>query len=93
MRRIVLVYLLFAGASAFAQEDRIQLKNAPGRDVVANNCQTCHSLDYIVMNSPFLDRKGWETSVNKMVKAMGAPIPEDQIPRIVDYLATNYGKQ
>ncbi len=36
----------------------------------------CHSLDYIPMNSLFLDRKGWEGSVNKMIKVMGAPISE-----------------
>lgn len=93
MRSIVFACLVFASANGFAQEDQIQLKDAPGRDVVTNSCQTCHSLDYIVMNSPFLDRKGWEASVTKMVKAMGAPIPEDQIPRIIDYLTANYGKQ
>ena len=40
----------------------------------------CHSLDYIPMNSVFLDRKGWEGSVNKMVKVMGAPISEQDAP-------------
>jgi len=44
------------------------------------------------MNSVFLDRKGWEASVNKMVKVMGAPIPSQDIPAIVDYLALQYGK-
>jgi len=52
----------------------------------------CHSLDYIPMNSVFLDRKGWEASVSKMVKVMGAPIGEQDAAAIVDYLATNYGK-
>ena len=52
----------------------------------------CHSLDYIQMNSPFLDRKGWEASVNKMIKVMGAPIAEPDAQDIVDYLAGNYGK-
>ena len=44
------------------------------------------------MNSPFLDRKGWEGSVTKMVKVMGAPIPAEDVPGIVDYLVRNYGK-
>jgi hypothetical protein len=52
----------------------------------------CHSLDYIPMNSPFLDRKGWEASVNKMIKVMGAPIAEADAQKIVDYLAGQYGK-
>ena len=38
------------------------------------SCNACHSLDYIPMNSPFLDRKGWEGSVTKMIKVMKAPI-------------------
>ena len=45
------------------------------------------------MNSPFLDRKGWEAEVNKMVKVYGAPMQPDEMAKIVDYLATNYGKQ
>lgn len=94
MRCVALATCLFLlSLTAVAQEEKIQLKDAPGRDAVVRNCQTCHSLDYIVMNSPFLDRKGWEASATKMVKVMGAPVPKDQLPTIVDYLTANYGKQ
>ena len=44
------------------------------------------------MNSPFLDRNGWDGSVNKMIKVFGAPINADDANAIVDYLNTNYGK-
>jgi len=77
---------------AIAGEDAIELKAAPGRELVQANCVACHSLDYIPMNSPFLDRKGWEGSVNKMIKVMGAPITEADAKSIADYLAANYGK-
>jgi hypothetical protein len=43
------------------------------------------------MNSRFLKRAGWEAEVAKMIKVMGAPIPEADVPRIVDYLTRNYG--
>ena len=56
-------------------------------------CAACHSQDYIPMNSPFLDRKGWEAEVNKMVKAYGAPMEPGEAEKIIDYLATNYGKK
>ena len=56
------------------------------------NCVMCHSLDYIPMNSVFLDRKGWEASVNRMIKVMGAPIKSEDIPQIVDYLTKYYDK-
>lgn len=93
MRKWIFGFCLLGIAAAAAAQENVQLKEAPGKDVVIRNCQTCHSLDYIIMNSPFLDRKGWEASVNKMIKTMGAPIPDDQVASIVDYLATNYGKQ
>jgi hypothetical protein len=88
----ILALLLFAAAPALAQESRLHLKDGPDRQLVEASCVMCHSLDYIPMNSPFLDRKGWEASVTKMIKVMGAPIAEADAQRIVDYLAGQYGK-
>jgi hypothetical protein len=90
MNRLYL--LLLISLPVFAGEEQIRLKEAPGRSLVEANCSMCHSLDYIPMNSPFLDRKGWEASVNKMIKAMGAPVAEADVQNIVDYLASQYGK-
>ena len=59
---------------------------------VARHPQRPYTLDYIQMNSVFLDRKGWEGSVTKMIKIMGAPIKSEDVPAIVDYLSRNYGK-
>lgn len=90
-----MLFLLVGCAMAFgalADESAIKLKDDPKRDVVAGNCVMCHSLDYIPMNSPFLDRKGWEATVNKMVNVMKAPIRAEDVPVIVDYLTKYYGK-
>lgn len=82
-----------AAGAALAGEEKVRLKEAPGVDKVRQGCVSCHSLDYIQMNSPFLDQKGWEATVAKMQKAYGAPIkPEDAGP-IAEYLAKNYGKR
>ena len=78
---------------AAAQEAKLTLKDAPGRDKVMVNCSSCHSIDYVGMNSPFLDKAGWEGSVNKMIKAFGAPIPAGDVGAIVSYLAENYGRK
>ncbi len=96
-RNVVLAALLLAaaGPNAFSEqpgEATVVLKDGPGRQLVEANCVMCHSLDYIPMNSVFLDRKGWEGSVTKMVKVMGAPIGAQDAAAIVDYLARNYGK-
>lgn len=74
-----------------AGEEIVKLKDGPGQDLVQANCVMCHSLDYIQMNSVFLDREGWQKSVDKMIKVMGAPIRPDDVPPIVDYLASAYG--
>ena len=76
---------------AAAAEQEITLKRAPGVDAVEGNCQACHSLAYIPMNSPFLNAAGWNAEVNKMIKAMGAPIDAADAKTIADYLAKNYG--
>jgi len=90
--RILLVSTLLFALPVLAAESDIHLKDGAGKQAVEANCSMCHSLDYIPMNSPFLDRKGWEGSVNKMIKAMGAPIAETDVQTIVDYLAAQYGK-
>ena len=90
--RSIIALLLFAAAPALAQESQLRLRDGPGRPLVEANCVMCHSLDYIPMNSPFLDRKGWEASVNKMIKVMGAPVAEADAQKIVDYLTGQYGK-
>jgi len=90
--RTIIAFLLIAAAPVLAQESQLRLKDGPGRQLVEANCVMCHSLDYIPMNSPFLDRKGWEASVTKMIKVMGAPIAEGDAQKIADYLAGQYGK-
>jgi sulfite dehydrogenase (cytochrome) subunit B len=94
MTRWLLIFcgLMMISSRAVRAEDAVTLKDAPGRDVVEDYCGACHSLDYPRTNSGFLDRKGWQAEVDKMIKAYGAPIAENDAKTIVDYLATNYGK-
>lgn len=92
MRKPAAFFLALAAMPLMADEGAVRLKDSGGRQLVEANCVMCHSLDYIQMNSPFLDRKGWEASVSKMVKVMGAPISEQDAKIIVDYLAAQYGK-
>ncbi len=84
--------LLVAAQGAAAQEDKFVLKDGPGRDKT-QACLACHSLDYIPMNSRFLDKAGWTATVNKMINAFGAPIAKEDVDAIATYLAENYGKK
>jgi len=82
---------LLAVSSAIAEERPVPLKDAPGRTAVENFCGACHSLDYIRINSPFMNRMTWTAEVNKMINAFGAPIAQNDAAAIIDYLTINYG--
>ena len=89
---ITSVVLAASIATAAADETSIRLTEGPGLTQVQASCSMCHSLDYILMNSPFQDKAAWEKTVNKMVKVMGAPMTADDVATVVAYLDTHYGK-
>jgi mono/diheme cytochrome c family protein len=92
MRTFVFAALLaLVALPAAADEPAVDLKPGPGLDKVQGNCTACHSLDYIQMNSPFLNAAAWTAEVTKMIKAFGAPIGDDDAKAIADYLTKNYG--
>jgi mono/diheme cytochrome c family protein len=90
MRRALALAVAIAAPVAGADETSLELRPGAARDLVQARCSVCHSLDYIQMNSPFLPRTGWEAEVRKMIKVMGAPVPDNEVATIVDYLAANY---
>jgi hypothetical protein len=54
-------------------------------------CTTCHSAR-LVLNQPPLDRKKWDTIVQKMVKTFKAPIAAEQEPAVMEYLLAIRGQ-
>lgn len=65
----------------------------PGHSLANAMCLTCHSADYVRMQPPTLPRATWKAIVTKMQKTFGAPIPDDAIDPIVDYLVKTYGAE
>lgn len=68
------------------------LKSAPGVELVTSQCLLCHSADYI-STQPRLTRAAWKNEVLKMQQKYGAPILTNNVEALVEYLATNYGKE
>jgi mono/diheme cytochrome c family protein len=93
LRTLVAGAFAVACGAAFAGEGQVKIKDGPGAQQVRANCVACHSLDYIELNSPVLDHKGWDATVNKMIKAFGAQISPADVPVMVEYLTQNYGKK
>lgn len=63
----------------------------PGSNLVRQHCLACHSADYIVSQPSESTRDYWTHTVTKMQTAFGAPIPDSDVPAMVDYLVKNYG--
>jgi mono/diheme cytochrome c family protein len=78
--------------TAGAAERPITLKPGAGSELVASRCASCHSLDYVLINSPFLSEEQWRASVAKM-RSFGAPMTDEEARAIVGYLAAVYGRQ
>jgi hypothetical protein len=91
MRALIIALAAAIALPSAAEERPVELKKAPGLDKVEGNCSGCHSLDYIVMNSPFPNATLWDAEVAKMIKAFGAPVSDADAKVIADYLKANYG--
>ncbi len=89
MFRYIAIATLLAATPVLAQET-VQLKPGPGQDVVMATCSTCHTPNYIRMNSVFLTPQGWKAEVEKMQKAYGGPFDDETAATIVKYLSDNY---
>lgn len=70
--------------------DDAVLPDGPGRDRVTSGCVACHTPRY-VLDQPPLPRKTWEAEVDKMRKTYGAPVADEDVPAIVDYLVAVRG--
>ena len=64
----------------------------PGYTLAQAMCLTCHSAEYM-KTQPVSSRTYWQGSVTKMQKTFGAPIPDDMVPALVDYLVKTYGNE
>jgi cytochrome c5 len=81
---------VLACSGVTAGEESIRLIDAPGRDLTATTCVTCHSLDYIPMNAPVMSHASWEKTVHKMIDKFGAPVRPEDVDQIIAYLTANY---
>jgi hypothetical protein len=67
----------------------VDLAPGDGLQEVKIYCNTCHSPRYITMQPP-LPAATWEAEVNKMNKAFGAGISDDDTRKIILYLQAHY---
>jgi mono/diheme cytochrome c family protein len=63
-----------------------------GAEIAASQCQICHSAGMILTQPP-LKKGEWRAEIMKMRTAYGAPIPEDQVDGLAEYLEQANGRQ
>lgn len=80
-----------AGLKIELPKETATLKAAPGAEMAGTQCLTCHSVDYITTQPRDKPLAFWKAEVEKMKKVYGAPIPDDQIDPLSDYLSRTYG--
>jgi hypothetical protein len=64
----------------------------PGSEAINNNCLACHSSD-MILNQPPMSRTAWQAIVQKMVRTYKAPVDENDVVAILDYLTSIKGKK
>jgi hypothetical protein len=89
--RIRLAGVAGAGVLAFAAAGRDN--SAPkdrGRELVEDVCTYCHNLDRL--RGKELNREEWRDLTKGMISE-GAPVTDEELSVILDYLTKNYGKR
>lgn len=84
---------LAASISLPADTATYQPSTLPGYEKTVANCMLCHSAQYARMQPTTSPRGYWEATVKKMKKPFGAPLADEDIPLIVDYLVKTYGAE
>lgn len=75
--------------------DGLQLKASalPGYAKAQANCVACHSAEYMAYQPPTAARPYWDAMVKRMKGVFKAPIADEDMPVIVDYLVKTYGNE
>jgi len=61
-----------------------------GRELVEDVCTYCHNLDRL--RGKELSRQEWRGLIKGMISE-GAPVTDQELSMILDYLVTNYGRR
>jgi len=70
--------------------DDVVMPEGPGKAKLASGCLACHTPRYVLDQPPF-PRKTWEAEVAKMRTSYGAPVADEDVAGIVDYLVAVRG--
>jgi sulfite dehydrogenase (cytochrome) subunit B len=73
--------------------EQLKASPLPGYVKAQGQCVACHSAEYMLYQPPTAPRGYWENMVKRMKAVFKAPVPDEDIPVIVDYLVKTYGAE
>jgi mono/diheme cytochrome c family protein len=75
--------------------DGMQLtaSSLPGYAKAQAICISCHSAEYLRYQPATAPRSYWEAMVQRMKTVFKAPVPDEDVAPIVEYLARTYGNE
>ncbi len=99
LRRIVLACLLapslaLAAGAEFPQEiGGYKQSDLPGFKTAQGLCLMCHSSQYVSSQPPKSSPAYWSATVHKMKDVFKAPLTDEMLPAVIEYLSVEYGGQ
>lgn len=76
---------ILKSASVELPYDEQAYPDGPGAEVMNANCASCHSASMVLVQ-PKLTRAQWDGVVKKMRDVYHAPVADEDVPAILDYL-------
>lgn len=82
--------LVLCMASFGATAPGLALAADDGQKAFSEACSSCHTAKIRPLDNKQLTQEQWKQAINRMVE-LGAEIPKDKIPTLLDYLARTHG--
>jgi mono/diheme cytochrome c family protein len=87
--RMNAIVLPLAASFAFAGPVSVLAQDA-GAKAFAETCSACHTAKVRPLDKKRMTKDQWKQAIDKMT-TLGAEIPKDKVPPILDYLARTHG--
>ncbi len=70
---------------------KLKASKLPGYRIAVQKCGICHSADYINLQPPNMTISQWTVEMVKMQHIYGAPISDNEVKLLGEYLGVTYG--
>lgn len=78
-----------AAGQRTATRPQVLMPDGPVRQIIRKNCTACHGIDDYAFFS--LDRAGWQKLIESKHKTLEAPIPEQDLSLLLDWIVSKFG--